>query len=236
MSEWSAETVAARIDHTLLAPAATDAEAIAAAQFASESGCASVCLAPARIAAVMHAFGADAPVVCTVIGFPHGNHTVAVKVAEAVDAATTGAREFDVVVDRGMVAAGQWIQLEAQLQMIRDAVPRPLVTKVILETSALDEREIIDACLVAREAGFDFVKTSTGFDIERGDHGVSVGGATLGAVRTMVRTVGASMGVKASGGIAMADVALSYLDAGATRIGTSKTGQILDQIRASTVS
>jgi len=194
-----------------------------------------LCVAPARVHAVVRTLGEVAPVVCTVVGFPHGNQTTATKIAEAVEAVGHGATEFDVVIDRGLVAAGEWIQLETQMQMIREALPAPLVTKAILETSALNEKEMLDACLVARVAGFDFVKTSTGFDLEKTPHGVVVRGATLDAVRLMVRAVGDTMGVKASGGIALGDVAVAYLDAGATRIGTSKTEQILADLRAHSV-
>ena len=154
-----------------------------------------------------------APVkVCTVIGFPLGANTSAVKAAEARDAVGDGAREVDMVINIGALKEGNLDLVREDIAAVREAAGSGAVLKVIIETCLLTRGEITTACELAREAGADFVKTSTGF---------STGGATVEDVALMRRAVGGSMGVKASGGIKTAEDAEAMVAAGANRIGTS---------------
>jgi len=213
-SPATAASLAALIDHTILRPDATRDEVLAAAAEAAELGCASVCVSPVHLP-----LGERGVPVCTVVGFPSGAHSTATKSAEAELAAGAGASELDVVVHLGSAKAGAWDAVVADLASVRAVVPRPLVVKAILESAALTEDELVQACRCAEQAGCDFVKTSTGFS--------SAGGATVEAVRAMHAAVGGRLGVKASGGIRTTEQALAMVEAGATRIGTSATAAIL---------
>lgn len=213
--------IARVIDHTLLRPEATDADVAALVAEGASLGCHSVCVSPARIPAAVRAAaetGPTAPVVCTVIGFPSG--VSGAKAQEAQWALDAGAFEFDMVIDRGAAAAGDWSTVGRDIAAVRKVLPAPLVLKVILETGALEPDAIVAACEAAVGAGADFVKTSTGF---------GPGGATEEAVRLMRATVGPDIGVKASGGIRDADAALRMLAAGANRLGTSNTVAIVTE-------
>jgi deoxyribose-phosphate aldolase len=157
--------------------------------------------------------------VATVIGFPSGAHQPAVKAHEAEVAVDAGATELDMVLNLGLAMAGEWRAASDDVAAVR-AASGGVLLKVILETAALTDDDIVAACLAARAAGADYVKTSTGFH--------PAGGATVEAVRLMARTVGPAMGVKASGGIRDAATALAMVEAGATRIGCSASRAILD--------
>lgn len=214
--------IAARIDHTLLRPDATDGQVAAFVAEGTSLGCHSVCVSPARLPAAVRAagdVGPSAPVMCTVIGFPSG--VTAAKAREAEWALDAGAFEFDMVIDRGAAAAGDWRSVGRDIATVRNVLPPPLVLKVILETGALTDDAIVAACEAAVGAGADFVKTSTGF---------GPGGATEAAVALMRATVGSVIGVKASGGIRDAATAERMLAAGANRLGTSQTVAILTGI------
>jgi deoxyribose-phosphate aldolase len=206
--------LAALVDHTILRPEATRPEVLAAADEAAELGCATVCVSPVHLP-----LGDRGVSVGTVVGFPSGAHSTAAKAAEAELAAGAGADELDVVVHLGSVKAGAWDAVVADLASVRAVVPPPLVVKAILESAALTEDELVQACRCAEQAGCDYVKTSTGFS--------SAGGATVAAVRTMHATVGGRLGVKASGGVRTTAQALALIEAGATRIGTSATRALL---------
>jgi deoxyribose-phosphate aldolase len=206
--------LAALIDHTILRPEATRDEVLAEADEAAAMGCASVCVAPVHLP-----LGDRGVPVCTVIGFPSGAHATAAKAAEAELAAGAGAVELDVVVHLGSVRAGAWGAVTADLASVRAVVPAPLVVKAILESAALTPDELVRACRCAEDAGCDLVKTSTGFS--------PAGGASVEAVRVMHRTVGARLGIKASGGIRTTEQALAMIEAGATRLGASATSAIL---------
>lgn len=210
--------VAATIDHTLLAPTASAGQVLELVLEGRELGVAAVCVSPTRVAlAVQHAGDVAVAAVC---GFPSGAHRPAVKAAEAALAVQEGAREIDVVIDLGLAADGDWAAVEADLAAVRGAVPPPLLLKVIVESAALSEDDVVLACRAAEAAGADMVKTSTGFH--------PAGGHTVDAVRLLRATVGDRLGVKASGGIRTAAQALSALDAGASRLGCSATRAILE--------
>jgi deoxyribose-phosphate aldolase len=215
-------SLAALVDHTLLRPEATDADVAQLCAEAVELGVAAVCVSPSRLP--LSDLGAVA--VAAVVGFPSGAHEPAVKAAEAAAAAARGATELDVVVDLGLVTAHRWAEVEADLATVREAVPAPLVLKVIVESAVLADDELVATCRAAVAAGADYVKTSTGFH--------PAGGATVAAVRRMREVVGPDVGVKASGGIRDAATALAMVEAGATRLGCSGTRAILDELTAQT--
>jgi deoxyribose-phosphate aldolase len=211
--------LAACIDHTLLRPEATAAEVDALCAEAVELAVAAVCVSPSQLP-LMPALGGIA--VAAVVGFPSGAHQPAVKAHEAEVAVDAGATELDVVVNLGLVKAGEWRAVGHDLGAVRAAAPT-VVLKVIVESALLTDDELGQACLVAEAAGADFVKTSTGFH--------PAGGATVAAVSRMRAVVGDRLGVKASGGIRDAATALAMLEAGASRLGCSATRAILDGLR-----
>ena len=209
--------LAALIDHTLLKPEATAAEVAELCRQAQSFAVAAVCVSPSKLPLPADLLTTVA--VATVCGFPSGAHHPSVKAAEAARAVAAGAEEVDVVLDLGAVRDGRWDDVTAGLVEVRVSVPAPARLKVICESAALDDEELVRACRAAEEAGADYVKTSTGFH--------PAGGATLHAVRLMAEAVGGRLGVKASGGIRTREDALAMVAAGATRLGTSSTAAIL---------
>ena len=216
--DLSRADVAKMLDLTLLRPEATPDDVVALCVEANELGVGAVCISPCNVELAVNAVEA-AVVVCTVVGFPSGAVDSRIKALEASLAVAAGAAEIDMVANLGLIKSGDWAGLEADIADVAAAVPNVLL-KVILETGVLTDAEIVEACRVARSAGADFVKTSTGFHPS--------GGATVAAVRLMSDTVGEDTGVKASGGIRNAATARAMIGAGATRIGTSAGLAILD--------
>jgi len=210
--------LAGRIDHTLLSPAATQDEVADVCAEAIRHGMWSVCIAPRQVAFAAVRLADTQVRVCTVIGFPLGTSTSATKAYEATQAIADGADELDMVLDLGALRAGLDDVVEADIAAVVQAA-RGRCVKVILESAALRGDEIERACQRAARGGASFVKTSTGF---------GPGGATIDAVRRMRAIVGPDVGVKASGGIRDAQSALAMLEAGATRLGTSRSIEILD--------
>ncbi|MDR1442756.1 MAG: deoxyribose-phosphate aldolase [Bifidobacteriaceae bacterium] len=202
------------IDHTLLAPAATGAEARALVKEGQRLGVWAVCLSPSMIPLVTG--GLRLAVVC---GFPSGAHYPEVKAAEAARARADGADELDMVVNQRWLAEEDWDRAAQDIAAVRAAFPGPGVLKVILETAALTDRQIVRAAQTAAAEGADFVKTSTGFH--------PAGGASVSAVELLAKAVGPEVGVKAAGGIRTAEQALALAAAGATRLGVSATAQVL---------
>ena len=217
-AELTSADFLANADHTLLAPGTTPAEIEAFLLDALALGVGRVCISPTLVDDAQGPLRSSAVEVVTVVGFPSGAHTAAVKAAEAIEAARDGAAEIDMVMNRGLARAGDWAGVEAEIRAVREAVPGR-VLKVILETAALRDDEIVAACRAAEAAGADFVKTSTGFD--------PAGGASVHAVRLMAETVGGRLGVKASGGIRTAAAVRELAAAGATRFGVSGTAAII---------
>ena len=209
--------VARLIDHTLLKPEATRADVDALVAEAIELGTYSVCVSPSMLPLVLPE-GSDLKV-AVVAGFPSGKHTSAVKAAEAAEAVRSGADEVDMVIDVGAAREGRFADVEADIRAVRQAVPAPAVLKVIIESGALDDDQIVAVCRAAVAAGADFVKTSTGFH--------PTGGATVHAVELMSRTVDGKAGVKASGGIRTYETAVQMIEAGATRLGVSGSAVVL---------
>ena len=216
--------VAALIDHTLLKPEATAADAERLCQEAIEHGFASVCVNAVFVPKVALLLTGSPVKTCSVIGFPLGATLTRAKVDEAGAALEEGAQELDMVIHIGALRAGDKQSVAADIRAVAEACHSAhALCKVIIETCLLTEDEKERACRISRDAGADFVKTSTGF---------SSGGATAADVALMRRVVGAEMGVKASGGIRSLDELLAMVQAGANRIGTSAGPKILAEARA----
>lgn len=210
--------VAQMIDHTLLKPEATTDDFKALIVDAVRLGTYSVCVSPS-------ALPVEVPEnlhVATVVGFPSGAVKPEIKAAEAARTVADGAEEVDMVINIALAKEGKFDELEAEIKAVRDAVPAPGILKVILETAALSDDEIVAACKASENAGADFVKTATGFH--------PAGGASVHAVEIMHATVGGRLGIKASGGIRTAKDALAMIEAGATRLGLSASAAILEEL------
>lgn len=213
----SAADIAARIDHTLLKATATSDQVRELCAEAREHHFASVCVNPAFVALAADLLRGSPVKVCTVVGFPLGATTTFTKVSETKEAVANGADEIDMVINIGALKNGEDHLVEEDMrEVVRAASGR--VTKAIFETALLSDDEVVRSCRMAKRAGLDFVKTSTGF---------GPGGATVHHVSLMRKTVGRSMGVKASGGVRDLETAQQMVDAGATRIGASASVKIV---------
>lgn len=206
------------IDHTILKADANQATVQQIINEAIQYNFASVCLNPTWVGFAAEALKDKTPNVCTVIGFPLGANTSVLKAFEAAEAIKNGADEIDMVINIGAAKDGNWTLVESDISAV-NAVKDGHILKVIIETCLLTDEEKIQACLAAKRAGADFVKTSTGF---------STGGATVHDVKLMRATVGSEMGVKASGGIHNAKEAEAMIAAGATRLGVSASIAIME--------
>ena len=210
--------VAAMIDHTLLKPEATPDDVRALAREAGDLGVFAICVSPSMVAVARKALPAGV-VLATVCGFPSGAAHPGAKSHEAQLSILDRADEIDMVIDLGRARSGDWARVESEIRVVRASATRALL-KVIIESAALTDAEIVAACEAAEAAGAHFVKTSTGFHPS--------GGASAAAVRLMAETVGGRLGVKASGGIRTAADAAAMITAGATRLGCSASAAILD--------
>ena len=211
------------IDHTLLKPEASKDQVVKLIEEAKEYNFASVCINPTWVKLAAEMLATSDVKVCTVIGFPLGATTPEVKAFETINAIKNGADEVDMVINIGALKSGDLDLVERDIRAVVEASCDKLV-KVIIETCLLTDDEKISACELAQRAGADFVKTSTGF---------STGGATVADIALMRKTVGPDMGVKASGGARSFEDAQAFIDAGATRIGTSSGVAIMKGERVS---
>ncbi|WP_207696458.1 deoxyribose-phosphate aldolase [Enterococcus sp. DIV0212c] len=207
------------IDHTILKADAQEEDILRIIEEAKKYEFFSVCINPCWVALAKEHLAGTSVDVCTVIGFPLGANTSEVKAYEATDAINNGATEVDMVINVGALKSKQYKKVLKDIQAVVDAAKGKALVKVIIETALLTDEEKIKVCELAKEAGADFVKTSTGF---------STGGATVADVKLMRETVGPDMGVKASGGIHNEAEAKAMIDAGATRIGTSAGVAIME--------
>lgn len=205
------------IDHTLLKQDATPEQIIKLCEEAKQFDFMSVCVNPAYVPLAAQCLEGSDVKVCTVIGFPLGMNLTRTKIEEAELAIKEGADEIDMVINVGMLKAGHDQFVEEEIRELK-AVAGSKVLKVIIETCLLTDDEKVRACIASKNAGADFVKTSTGF---------STGGATVHDVALMRKTVGPDMGVKASGGVRTHEDLLAMVEAGATRIGTSNGTKII---------
>lgn len=230
------QEIASYIDHTLLAPDAGVNQILQICNEAAKYKFASVCINPIYVAYAATALKDTEVKVCTVIGFPLGATTSNAKAAEAVDAVNNGADEVDMVINIGAAKDGRFSIVGSDIATVVQAtkaagkeIGKNVIVKVIIETCLLDDDTIKMCCLCSKKAGADFVKTSTGFATPKGlDGQLLPNGANEHHVKLMRETVGAEMGVKASGGIRSAKMAIAMLEAGANRIGTSSGVRIVE--------
>jgi deoxyribose-phosphate aldolase len=203
--------LAGMIDYTLLKPEATEAQVRELCREAKQHGFYAVCISPWHVETAASCLQGSSVRVCTVIGFPLGNTTTAVKAFEAAEAVGKGAQELDMVINIGALREGSWEAVKQDIEAVVCAA-RGLPVKVIIETGLLTDQEIAAACRLAKTAGASFIKTSTGFMAE---------GATRKVIQLIRDTIGATLGIKAAGGIRTRKQALELIEAGAIRIGTS---------------
>ena len=209
--ELDERRILAAVDHTLLRPTATWEEIRQICDDGVAYGCASVCIPPSYVKQASEYLAGKLPV-CTVIGFPNGYSTTAVKVFEAQDAMANGASEIDLVVNLGWVKDGRWSDVLAELRAVKEACGEHIL-KVIVEACLLTQEEKIKMCEIVSNSGAEYIKTSTGF---------STAGATFEDVALFKAHVGPAVQIKAAGGIASLQDAEKFLELGATRLGTSR--------------
>jgi len=210
------------VDHTLLLQTATWEEIKAICDDGIKYETASVCIPTCYVKQAKEYMG-DKCKVCTVIGFPNGNYTTETKVFETKDALNNGADEIDMVINVGMLKAGEYDYVLNEIKAIKEACGEHIL-KVIIETCLLTDEEKIKMCEIVTEAGADFIKTSTGF---------STAGATFADVELFAKHVGPNVKIKAAGGIASMDDAEKFIALGATRLGTSRIVKIVKNESAS---
>ena len=211
-------------DHTLLKAEATSDQVLKLCDEALEYHFASVCVNPAFVPLAAGKLAGSDVKVCTVIGFPLGANEPAVKAMEAALAVDEGAEEVDMVINIGKAKEKDFAYIQEEIAKVKQA-SREALLKVIIESSALSDDEIIGCCKAAMAAKADYVKTSTGFH--------KTGGASAHAVSLMRKTVGETMGVKASGGIHSLAEAQEMIEAGASRIGCSASVAIMEEAKRS---
>lgn len=205
-----------KCDHTLLAPESTWPQIRQICDDGMKYETASVCIPPSFVKQAKEYVG-NRLEICTVIGFPNGYNTTAVKVFETQQAVAEGADEIDMVINIGMLKEKRYTDLENEIRAIRDACPGKIL-KVIIETCLLTDDEITKMCEIVVNAGADYIKTSTGFSKE---------GATFHAVELMKKGVGDKAKVKAAGGISSLEDAERFIELGADRLGTSRVVKIV---------
>ncbi len=221
---FDAKEIAKMIDHTLLKQNATSAQIAQLCEEAIQHGFASVCVNPVHVHACAELLNESAPKVCTVIGFPLGASASSVKSYETEIALKDGAEEIDMVINIGALREGNNDFVRSDIEgVVKTAHAKNAIVKVIIETVFLTDAEKEIACTLAKEAGADFVKTSTGF---------AGGGATADDIALMRRVVGAEMGVKASGGVRTLEDAQAMIAAGATRLGASAGVKIVQGLES----
>jgi deoxyribose-phosphate aldolase len=221
---YTLEQVAKTIDHSILKPDFSYSDVEAGAQLALKFNTASYCIRPMDVSVAAKALAGSTVNVCTVIGFPHGSSTTAVKAFETADAIENGAVEIDMVLNVSALLSGDYDYVEQDIRSVVDvAHAAGASVKVIFETAYLNDELIVKACELTEAAGADYVKTSTGFASE---------GATLHNVQLMKATVGDRLKVKSSGGVRTLDQLIDYMDAGVTRSGCSATQQVLEEFIA----
>jgi len=213
------QKLAGMIDHTLLSPEATPVQVIQLCEEARQYGFVSVCVNPTHVPLCADQVNGTPVKVCTVIGFPLGATTPEVKTFEAYENIRQGATELDMVINIGALKAGDRERVKHDIQgVVLAGRAHKTLVKVIIETCLLTDAEKITACLIAKEAGAAFVKTSTGF---------STSGATVADINLIRRAIGPEMGVMASGGIRSLENTLRMIHAGANRIGTGSGVKII---------
>ncbi len=220
--EMTYDHIARKIDHSLLQPTLTDAQLESGCRLALDYGVASVCIKPCAVPLALRLLKGSAVGVGTTIGFPHGGHSTAIKLAESRQAIADGATELDMVVNIGQVLGGAWDAVGAEIGAItRLAHESGAIVKVIFENCYLDDDQKRRLCRICGEANADFVKTSTGY---------GSGGSTRDDLILMRASAPAHVRLKAAGGVRDLDAVIACIDLGCERIGLSKTAEILDAL------
>ena len=211
--------IAKMLDHSTLQPFLTEADIRKGCELALKYDCASVCARPCDVPILAEMLKGSDVKVCTVIGFPHGSHQTAIKVAEAELALAEGCTELDMVINIGKLLAGDTEYVRNEIKLLADAAhAKGAILKVILETCYLSDEQKVTCCKLAEEAGADFVKTSTGYGSK---------GCTIDDLKLMRASVSSHIRVKGSGGIRDLDTVLSARAVGASRCGVSATAAIM---------
>lgn len=222
--EWTYDSIAKRIDHSLLAPTLTESELDAGCRLAAEYQVASVCIKPFAVARAAEILRGTGVLVGTTIGFPHGGHDTAVKVFESQRAMTAGATELDMVINIGAALGGNWAAVHADIaEVTRVSHEGGAIVKVIFENCYLNDSQKIRLCQICGEVGADYVKTSTGY---------GTGGATPADLILMRTHSPSHVKLKAAGGVRDLDAAIEVAGLGCDRIGASKTAEILDELKS----
>lgn len=218
MAELDTKEILAKVDHTLLAQTSTWPEIRELLDDAIKYETASVCIPPCFVKQAKE-YAAGRMAICTVIGFPNGNHTTKAKIMEAQDAVDNGADELDMVINIGALKAGETDYVLNEIRSLKE-VCKDRILKVIIETCLLTDEEKITMCDLVTQAGADYIKTSTGF---------STGGATFDDIALFAAHVGPGVKIKAAGGISSFEDARKFIELGASRLGTSRLVKILKQ-------
>jgi len=219
----SYEAIAKRIDHSLLGPTLTRGELEEGCSLARRYGVASVCIKPFAVSLAAQLLTGSDVAVGTTIGFPHGGHSQVVKIFEARQAIDDGARELDIVINIGQAIGGEWDAVGSEITAVtRVAHENGAIVKVIFENCYLNDDQKVKLCQICGECAADYIKTSTGY---------GTGGATHEDLRLMRRTAPSRVKLKAAGGIRTLDAAIEVSKLGCDRIGASRTGEILDELK-----
>ncbi len=220
----SYEYIAKKLDHSLLGPTLTDSDLEAGCRLAAAYNVASVCIKPYAVRLASHVLMGTDVKVGTTIGFPHGGHHPAIKLAESHQALDDGASELDMVINIGQAIGGQWDAVQDDIAGVTAAAhARGAIVKVIFENCYLSPADIVRLCKICGEVRADYVKTSTGY---------GSGGATLDDLKLMRDAAPAHVKLKAAGGVRNLDQAITVAGLGCERIGASKTAEILDDLKA----
>ena len=220
--KYTKEEMLSKVDHTLLKPEATWDQIKTLCDEAMEFGCATVCIPPSYVKRAAEYVQGNLKI-CTVIGFPNGYSTTAVKVFETKDAVENGADEIDMVINVGELKSGNTVYVENEIKAVRAACEGKIL-KVIIETCLLTENEKIAMCDIVTRSGADYIKTSTGF---------STGGATFDDIKLFSEHIGSNVKMKAAGGISSLDDAERFISLGCDRLGTSRIVKLAKGLDAS---
>jgi deoxyribose-phosphate aldolase len=231
--QYNISELARMIDHSLLHPTMTDKDLEDGVKVAIEYKTASVCIKPYAVKKCAEWLKDTGVLVCTVIGFPHGSHTTAMKVWETREACENGATEIDMVVNIGKVLGGDWSYVEDEIRQINaEALKHGAILKVIFENDYLKDEHKIKLCRICSSIPVAFVKTSTGYGYTKGEDGkFSTKGATVEDCRLMLANVAPGVQVKAAGGVRTLDELLRMKELGVTRIGATATAVILEEAK-----
>ncbi|ACB76255.1 deoxyribose-phosphate aldolase [Opitutus terrae] len=233
MPDLTLHAIAKMIDHSLLHPTMTDAQLDAGCALARRYDVATVCVKPYYVPRAAELLQGSDVLVCSVIGFPHGNSHTAIKVAETLLAIREGAKEIDMVANAGRVLGGNWDYVEDDIRQVNEAcLGRGAILKVIFETDFLQSAQIITLCETCTKLGVAFVKTSTGYGFVKQPNGdYNYRGATEANLKLMRAHCPPSIQIKAAGGVRTLDDLLKVRALGVTRIGATATETIIEEAR-----